>query len=127
MSNSLRYKASGYRLIDSFDTVTQPQELLLTKVSSHAICEELAKHRTQSGMLSLSARRRRRATSFGRGGADVIIGRPLRGCLIPDFSAADWSADRAEYPQHHTNHNQDCADGVENREACEVTDQQKDD
>jgi hypothetical protein len=47
--------------------------------------------------------------------------------LEPDFSTADRAADCAKDPQHDTDHHKDSADGVENRQACKVTDQEKDD
>src|SRR6476659_1228901 len=47
--------------------------------------------------------------------------------LEPDFSTTDWAANCAEYPEHDTDHHKDAADGVKNRKACEVTNQEKDD
>jgi hypothetical protein len=44
----------------------------------------------------------------------------------PDFSATDRTPDCAEYPQHDSDHNEDSAEGVQDRDTCEVTDQQKD-
>jgi hypothetical protein len=57
-----------------------------------------------------------------------FIGRPRRqAALKPDFSTTDWAADGAEYPEHDADHHKDSADRVKNREACKVSNQEKDD
>jgi hypothetical protein len=53
--------------------------------------------------------------------------RVRQAALEPDFSTTDWAADCAEDPEHDTDHHKDSADGVKNRKACEVTNQEKDD
>jgi len=50
-----------------------------------------------------------------------------RPSLEPDFSTANRSADRAQDPQDDADHNEDSADGVEDRQTGEVTNQQQDD
>jgi hypothetical protein len=47
--------------------------------------------------------------------------------LEPYFSTADRAPDCAEDPQHDTDHHKDSADGVQDRNACKITDQEKND
>jgi hypothetical protein len=47
--------------------------------------------------------------------------------LEPDFSAADRPADCAEDPQDDADQNEQTTDGVQDRDAGEVADQEKDD
>jgi hypothetical protein len=65
------------------------------------------------------------ATSIARSLNEMA--RLVKAVLEPDFSTTHRAADCAEDPQHDTDHHQDSADGVKNRDACEVTDQEKDD
>ena len=53
--------------------------------------------------------------------------RVRQAALEPDFSTSDRAPDCAEDPQHDTDHHEDSADGVKDRDACEITDQEKDD
>jgi hypothetical protein len=47
--------------------------------------------------------------------------------LEPDFSTADGAPNCAQDPQHDTDHHKDSADGVQDRDPCEITDQEKND
>jgi len=53
--------------------------------------------------------------------------RVRQAALEPDFSTSDRAPDCAEDPQHDTDHHEDSADGVKDRDACEITDHEKDD
>lgn len=59
--------------------------------------------------------------------AEVIKRRVTQAALEPDFSTTDRPADCTEDPEHDTDHHKDSADGVKNRKACEVANQEKDD